>query len=363
MVIMLKKFVKRHKKYAPVAFFVGGFLWDSLTLGRVDTLYSNLVLCGYLVLLSVSLYLYNLADDGRWKDTFLEAYEEYFPLAIQFFLGGLCSAYVIFYSRSVSFTKTLSFFVILVVLLFANEILKHRISNKYLQFGAYFFVNFTFFTFFLPILFNAMNTFLFFLSGLASLATTLYLIRFIYRKSPSTRKEITRGRLVSLIIVIYLAINTFYYFNLIPPVPLSLEKGIVAHDVEKEEQFFEVTYEKGDWYQFWRPYSRIFSYQPGDTVFVFTSIFAPADLQKSVYHHWQWYSPFADGWQTTDRIGYEITGGRRGGYRGHTYKQKLMAGQWRVDVITEEGLILGSVEFTIPEDSTLNPPVLTHRIF
>lgn len=347
----------------PVIFFIGGFLWDSLTLGRVDRLYSNFVLSTYLIALSITLYLYNLADDGKWKDTFLESYQEYFPLAIQFFLGGLCSAYVIFYSRSVSLTKTMSFFIILVILLFANELLRHRVSNKYLQFSAYFFVNFTFFTFFIPVIINVMNTYVFIVSGFLSLGTTLFLIIHIYMISPSTRKELDGIKMTGLIIVIYFLINTFYYFNLIPPVPLALEKGIIAHNVEKVDNRFTVTYEKGRWYKFWSSYNPTFNYKSGDSVYIFTSIFAPADLKKSVYHRWQWYSPHTRQWETTDRIGYEITGGRDGGYRGYTYKKKMMPGEWEVDVVTEEGLVLGTVGFTIPEDSTRTTLRLVRKTF
>ena len=191
-----RAFIRKHQKSAPVVFFILGFTWDSLTLGSIDRLYDQIIICVYLLSLSLSLYLFNLADDNKWKETFLERYEDYFPLAIQFFIGGLCSAYVIFFSRSVSFTKTVSFFIILVVLLFANELLKKRISNKYLQFGTYFFVNFTFFTFFIPVLVNTMNTFIFLISGGISLSSTLILVTFIYGKSPSTRRELNKTKLL-----------------------------------------------------------------------------------------------------------------------------------------------------------------------
>jgi len=344
-----RAFIRKHKKSAPVIFFILGFTWDSLTLGSVDRLYDQIIICVYLLSLSVSLYLFNLADDDAWKETFLERFEDYFPLAIQFFIGGLCSAYVIFFFRSVSFTKTVSFFIILVVLLFANELLKKRISNKYLQFGTYFFVNFTFFTFFVPVVVNTMNTVVFIISGGISLSSTLFLVTFIYNKSPSTRKELDRTKLINLILVIYASINIFYFFNLIPPVPLAMEEGIVAHNVEKQNGSYEVTYQESG---FLSAFDKETYYTPGDSLFIFTSIFAPADLKKKVNHHWQWMNPRTEDWETSDKIEFEITGGRDGGYRGYTYKTNMLEGKWKVDVKTSNDLILGRINFTVIFDST-----------
>jgi hypothetical protein len=288
-------------------------------------------------------------DDNKWKETFLERYEDYFPLAIQFFIGGLCSAYVIFFSRSVSFTKTVSFFIILVVLLFANELLKKRISNKYLQFGTYFFVNFTFFTFFIPVLVNTMNTFIFLISGGISLSSTLILVTFIYGKSPSTRRELNKTKLINLILIIYATINIFYFFNLIPPVPLAMEEGLVAHNIEKENGTYTVTYQKSGLFS---AFDNETSYTPGDSLFIFTSIFAPADLKKRVNHHWQWKNSQTGDWETSDKIEFEITGGRDGGYRGYSYKTNILEGKWKVDVTTNDDMILGRINFTVVYDST-----------
>jgi hypothetical protein len=263
----------------------------------------------------------------------------------------------------VTLTKTIVFFLILVVLLLSNELLKHRISNKYLQFGAYFFVNFTFFTFFTPVIFETMTTLLFIVSGLVSIGCTLYLIRYIYNNSPSTRKEITGWKIALLIFCIYGVINTCYYFNLIPPVPLSLQSGIVAYNVEKEDDTFFVSYEQTAFYDIWETHDQTFNYTPGDTVFIFTSIFAPTDLKKSVQHEWKWYDPESSKWNSTDTIVYEVLGGRKGGFRGYTYKTNIWPGKWRVNVTTGEGMVLGEIDFTIIPDSTFNRQQLTRRKF
>lgn len=347
-------FVKKHEKYAAFAFFVGGFIFDSLTLGRIDRMYDLVTLCLYMTLLTATLYLFNLAADGKWKHTFLERFELYFPLAIQFFFGGLSSAFVIYFARSVSLSRTMSFFIILVLLLFANEFLKKRISNKYLQFSLYFFVSFTFFTFIIPVFIKEVNTQVFMVSGLISLALTLIFIVVLYWISPSTRVEIKLGKMTGLVLLIYASINAFYYFKLIPPVPLALQNGIAAHKVEVIKNDYQVTYETNEWYVFWREHRLKFSYKPDEKVYVFTSVFAPTAIEKAIFHRWEWQNPKTKKWEIVDEIGYEITGGRDDGYRGYTYKNNVKPGLWRVNVTTEEGMVLGIIDFEVIQTSS--PP-------
>lgn len=358
-----RNFIRRHEKYLPIIFFSGGFIFDSLTLGRIDRVYDLSILCSHMTFLTVIIYLYNLADDGKWKNTILERVQIYFPLAIQFSFGGLSSAFVIYFSRSVSLTKTITFFVILLALLFANEILKRRISNKYLQFSVYFFISFTFFTFMIPVFLKKMNTLIFVSSGLISLTITLSLISFIYWKSPSTRKEIRIKKLFIIILGIYATINIFYFTNLIPPVPLALDAGMVAHNVQRENSSYLVTYERDDWYIFWRDHRLKFILHPDERVFVFTSIFAPTEIKKSISHRWKWFNKNTNKWEVLDTISYEITGGRDAGFRGYTYKNNVKPGIWKVDVITEEGLILGIIDFEIVMDTTLKPKRMVEKRF
>ena len=49
----------------------------------------------------------------------------------------------------------------------------------------------------------------------------------------------------------------------------------------------------------------------------------------------------------TDKLGFKITGGREGGYRGYTYKRHVQPGEWKIDVKTKEGLVLGKISFII----------------
>lgn len=364
MIKSLKKFFEKHERTTLILFFVGGFIWDSLTLQRIDHLYSNIILFTYLICLVVSLYVFNLSDDNHWEGTLLEKYEEYAPLAVQFFLGGLCSAYVVFFFRSVSLTKTMVFFILLVFLMIANELFKHRLSNKYLQFGAFYFVNFTFFAFIIPVFSGTMNTLTFIISGVVALTLTMLFIVFVYLKSPSTRNEVNLKKMSLVIVCIYLTVNIFYYFNMIPPVPLALRTGLMAYDVEKTDESYLVSYDPDKMFKFWRTYNHEMGFAPGDTIFAYTSVFAPTNLDKKVAHRWKWYNPETRRWEVSDEIMYEVVGGRDGGYRGYTYKTNLRAGSWQINVITKEGLILGTIDFELQRDSGFRKEkIVTKRFY
>lgn len=341
------KYVRTHKKYAPLLFFIAGFTWDSLTLGRIDRMYDLVVLSSHMVLLTLSLYLYNLSENEKPLLKIPAKYAVYLPLAIQFFLGGLSSAYVIYFARSVSLSKTAVFFFLLLLLFIANEFLRKRISNKYLQFGFYFFVNFIFLSCFIPIILKKMNSEIFYLSGFISLVFTLVLVYLVYKSSQTARVEIVRYKMITLILSIYVLINACYYFKLIPPVPLALDKGLIAYDIKIKNDKYLVTYEIDDWFYFWRDHKTDFNKSKREPVYVFTSVFAPTDLEKKIFHRWMWFNKTADDWQVMDEIGFNITGGRDNGYRGYSYKNNVLDGKWKVEVVTEENLVLGVVDFNI----------------
>ncbi|MTI41201.1 DUF2914 domain-containing protein [Fulvivirga lutimaris] len=357
------KFIRRHQKYGPVFFFIAGFIFDTLTLGRIDGWYVMIVLCLHMILLTATLFAYNLVDDGKWKNTLIDKYQDYFPLAIQFFFGSLSSAYVIYFSRSVSLSRAASFLVILLILLFANETLKKRISNKYLQFSVYAFISFTFFSFMIPVFIKEMNNTIFFISGAISLAGSLFLITVIYKTSPSTREEIHLGKLTGITFIIYALINTFYFFKLIPPVPLALEKGLVAHNIRLENNKYIIDYEEEESLIFWRDHKFEFIHNPDDNVYVFSSIFAPTELKKSIFHRWKWYNEHREEWELIEDIGYVIEGGRDGGYRGYTFKKNVKPGLWKVQVITEEEMILGVIDFKIITSAGSVPKNLKQQVF
>ncbi|MFQ5751604.1 MAG: DUF2914 domain-containing protein [bacterium] len=349
-ILTIKNIYGQFRKYNPIVFFFGGFTWDSLTLKRIDQLLDNLILFIYIILLGLLIILVSLVENDRIEKPFILKYRAWYPLGLQFFLGGLFSAYVVFYFQSASFTKTAIFLGILVLLLLANEFLEKRLTNFYLLISLYFMASFSFFIFSIPVLLKFMNLFTFLLGGLLSLLLIAGLIYFLNKKTIfSTRKQLITTALP--VLGLYVLINIFYWQNWIPPVPLSLKDGGIYHHASKDSRknLYTLKFEQPRWYQFLKQSDNPYRYTKGDTVSCFTAVFAPAKLTKKIYHHWQQYFPNQKKWLTTDRLGYTITGYRDGGYRGLTRKVHVSPGKWRVDVETEERVLLGRIKFNIEE--------------
>ncbi len=352
------------KPFMPVVFFFAGVTYDTLTLTRIDRLLDNLILLLYLSLLGFLILLVcriELGKDdlahlsvGKWDvASFAERARPYYPMAIQFLLGGLFSAYAIFYSQSASWTTTAVFFGVLVAFLVANEFLRDRLTSVKLLVSLYALVTFSFFTFFLPVITGIMNTVMFLVGAILSAAVTVGLVRQIYRGVAMTSRwtPVMTGLPALVLIGVLIA---FYFQNWIPPVPLALKFAGAYHEVTKEKDTYHLTYERA-WYQFWK---RSDNPLPADRQgYFFAAVFAPVDLNTTIYHHWQ-YRPAGSSkerkFATSDKIPIAISGGREGGYRAYTVKQRLFAGDWRVDVETQDGRVIGRVNFTVeipPEGS------------
>jgi hypothetical protein len=335
--------------------FIAGFSWDTVTLGRIDRLVDNIILLGYILLLAVLIVIHNLVRHGVLRQPFWQNKQAYLVYGIQFLFGGLFSAYVIYYSQSAAFSKTDIFLFILIVLFIANEFMRERFNSVYVQFGLYFLALSSFLTFFLPIVFKKIHFGLFIAAGLTSLLIIAGLVKILHRWNAIGSKSDLRIIIVS-VLSIYVVFNLFYMMNWIPPVPLSLKYGVISRHVKRVDDHYLISIQKAPLSYFWLRYNPKFQYMDGDTVYCFTAIFAPTKLETAIYHHWQMWDERQRRWLTTDRINYAITGGRDDGYRGYSYKTAVGAGEWRVDVETEEGKLLSRLSFEIvPVDSLTNP--------
>jgi len=354
------------KPFMAAVFFFSGVAYDTLTLTRIDLLLDNLLLLIYLLVLGVlivltgrlgiepapdSKVLTSLSPFARWM---LRA-RPYYPMASQFLLGGLFSAYAIFYSRSATLTSTAIFFALLVALLVGTEFLRDRLSNLRLLVSLYALVCFAFFTFFLPVMTGLMNAAIFLVGAGLSAVVTFRVVQLIYRNNPDRSRREAVGVTVPAFALIGLLVG-FYFLNWIPPVPLSLKFGGIYHEVKKTGDQFELSFEK-QWYQAWKRSDDTFP--ANEPVYCFTAVFAPVDLNTTVYHHWYFRPNDGKPFTHADRIPIKISGGREGGYRAYTFKQRLDPGDWRVDVETEDGRIIGRVSVRVEEQGDVQPSLRT----
>jgi len=352
------------KPYMAAVFFLSGVTYDTLTLTRIDRLQDNLLLLIYLLLLGVLIVLTGrlgiepppdreqlaaLSPFARWV---LQS-RPYYPMASQFLLGGLFSAYAVFYSRSATLAGTAVFFALLVVLLVANEFLRDRLSNLRLLISLYAVGCFAFFTFFLPVMTGQMNAGIFLFGAGLSAAVTLRVVQLVYRNNPDRSRHEAVGVAAPAFALIGLLIG-FYFLNWIPPVPLSMKLGGMYHEVKRSGDRFELSYEK-KWYEVWKQSNGIFP--ANEPIYCFTAVFAPVALNATVYHHWYYRPDRSKPFNHADKIPLKISGGREGGYRAYTFKQRLDPGDWRVDVETENGRIIGRVAVRV-EDQGERQPVL-----
>lgn len=344
------------KPFTPALFFLSGVTYDTLTLTRIDRLQDNLLLLIYLLLLGVLIVLtgrlgVELAADReqltalsrgiRW----VVRARPYYPMAVQFLLGSLFSAYAIFYSRSATLTTTAVFFALLVVLLVVNEFLRDRLSNLRLLVSLYAVVCFAFFTFFLPVVTGYMNVAVFLIGAALSAVVTFRVVELIYRNNPDRSRLEAVGVTVPAFALVGLLVG-FYFLNWIPPVPLSLKFGGIYHEVKRAGDRFELSFER-KWYEVWKRSNN--TYPSDEPIYCFTAVFAPVDLNTTIYHHWYFRTDDLKPFVHADKIPIKISGGREGGYRAYTFKQRLDPGDWRVDVETEDGRIVGRVSVRVEE--------------
>ncbi len=317
------------KSYIPAVCFLGGFSWDNLTLRRIDNTLDMVMFGGYLLLCGVAIFL--MGRGIKFK------FSQYLPMAVQFFFGGLFSSFVVYYFKSASSLPTLLFMFLLLVLLIGNEFIEKKLNNVTLASMLWGFATFMYLNATLPVILRAMNGWVFILSLATSFS--LYLALRYVTANPTMRLG-SMGAVYGMIFI-------FYFLNIIPPVPLAKKQMGIYRTISRNENFFSCAISRPPWFQPFRKSEKRFDWAQGDTVFCFTSIFAPTNLTKKVFHHWYYQDPQKNKFILTDRVGYRLIGGREDGYRGYTYKSHMKPGKWKVALKTDDNKTLGIVSFRV----------------
>lgn len=316
----------RARKYAPALFFLSGFLWDAVTLGRTIKPVDLFILLGYLI--GAAAILAGIGRGVQFRGS------QYLNSVLQFFFGGIFSALFIFYFLSSSGLAGYLFVLGLAALLIGNEFLESAYSELTLSWAFFTLSATMFFNFALAHLFRSISTFWFYLGTLLALLALL-LVRRVSRHEPAS---------VWPSIAVAAAMLVLHVFNVIPPVPLVKKDMLIAHDLRRTNGNY-VAHVESPGFRFWRRSSATFHRAGAERVYCFTSVFVPNGITTTIRHRWEVLQN--DEWITTSVVPIRISGGRQTGYRGYTYKQNVIPGEWRVTAESESGAAIGIITFEV----------------
>ncbi len=340
--------------------FILGFIVDNLTLNRVDQLFDNVILFSYVVIATASIFFLYAGAAGKLPEKWIPRARKYAPLAVQYAFGGLLSGMLIFYGRSGAWTESWPFLLVIVAVIYGNETIKDRSARLVFNLAVFFIALFSYVVLVIPVFTGFMGPWVFVGSGLIALFLMYVFIQQLYKIIPNFLQLQMRAVVFS-IGAIFVGFNFLYFTNIIPPIPLSLKDVGIYHSVVRfENGDYQLKYEAGSWWQYFKDSNDTFHARGGDNVFCFAQVFAPTKIQIDIYHHWERFDESADEWKTHSRISYPISGGRDGGFRGYTFIKNYQAGKWRCSVETGRGQVLGREVFHIETNS--EPEELVTRV-
>lgn len=339
----------RNERTIAVLFFVGGFVFDILALGRIDSWRAIGQQIVYLAVVTLALTqmffeegappleLGKMSAVKRW-------YFEYRTAIVHFFFGNLLNLYTIFYFKSSSLVVSFGFLGFLVFLLIANESVRFKSLGLPFKFALLSLCTLSFFAYVVPVFVSSIGLLVFLFSILVGCLPLVGVSWWIRTRAPGrvlqARKQISVP--LGLVLIGFLAL---YYFRLIPPVPLSIPFIGVYHDVEKTEEGYRLSHERPAW-RFWENGDQRFLAQGGDKIYVFFRIFSPTRFSDQVTMRWYWKDD-AGRWALQDSIPINIVGGRQEGFRGYGVKSNYQFGDWKVRVETDDGREIGRVYFNV----------------
>lgn len=352
-------YYQKHEVTVSASVFFGGFIFDLLTLGRVDDLFNliqqaiYLMILGTLLVCEIKIRMGTLTLSGK-----AAKFWEYHDLIVHFLFGSLLSVYTIFYYTSASAITGVMFILLIAGLMCANEFPQFQKMGLPVRVILFAICVLSYCSFFYPILMGHVGWVPFWLGILSSVAIFILIgkLNFKGERSPILEKQVLYPA-----VAVHIFFLVGYYFSLIPPVPVAVKKIGVYYDVEKVEGQF-IGKHMRLWYKPWQKGSQDFMARPGDKVTVLASIFSPSNFNDKVYLRWFHDDPKV-GWRLEDSIPLSILGGRDEGFRGYGTKQFYSLGDWKVIVETSDGREVGRINFEVVTDNSTEVREFKNDIF
>ena len=150
---LYQKLLELHKKYEDWVgpfFFLFGFLFDVITLGRIDDPLNIISQGIYLIILYSFLYFEFIGNPKHKK---LEKVFEFKDEIFHFLLGALLSAFTLFYFKSASLSASFVFMLTIFILLVINELQVFQKLGLLIKSTLLFLCLLTYFLYILPKMF------------------------------------------------------------------------------------------------------------------------------------------------------------------------------------------------------------------
>jgi hypothetical protein len=342
----LKELVTEGWRHASTIIFVFGFASDSFFLPSFDAPITKYLGLTYLVVIAVILLLREWVVE---RNTATDIERKLFSLltfGLSFFLGSALSFVFIYSMRSAALVVSWPLFLILLVCMVANEYVSTHNYRFTLDIAVYFIALVFYCIFHVPILFGAVNDFVFLVAVGISVAVGVLFV-FVLRKSSETAEH-ESPRAFALAIGIPMFVGMLYMLNVIPAVPLSLKESGIYHDIERSSDGGYTGGKEVDKRFFAKYRSQTFHKSDEDNaVYYFSSVGAPAELSAPITHVWEYYDESSRSWVTSTTVSFELSGGRQDGYRAYSKKEHVFPGLWRVTVKVGSSRIVGRMTFRI----------------
>jgi hypothetical protein len=338
--------LKAYERHISALAMIGGFVFDSFSYGRVDHAVTQTLLLVYIaVAAGTIIWLHFLESRPHLDGAFSTKLRGLLPAATQFAFGSLWSAFLVFYSRSGVLASSWPFFLILVAIFVGNEVFKSYHSRLIFTSVLLAFALLSYAIFMVPVFTHTIGEITFIGSGLTAAAVFLLFLRAL-DKLGQERWSSVRWPTLGGALAVFAAVYGLYFLDVLPPLPLAMQKAGVYTSVKHVGTLYYAQNEAQSW-QTWFGAPVVVHADKGDPVFVFSAVFAPIKLATRVQHVWQRYDETEHEWVTVQKRSYEIVGGRENGFRGYTRRIGPRPGLWRVDVVSNDGRLIGRSEFKV----------------
>lgn len=338
--------VNKYKHRLATFALIFGFLVDLITFRTINLELSQLILSVHLTIVALAILITSRPQkEGTSK--LVQQIRSFVPIIHQYSIGNLLSAFLILYSASGSLMQSWPFLFLVAIAVVGNETLTLQKYRLPFQTTLFFLALTLFFVLSVPMTVNAIGvgTFLLglFVSGVVFIVFVWAGRRIAHHAFATNKMSIRFGWIGMLFLIMFL-----YFTNLIPPIPLSLKDSSVYHSVERVGDTYVVEDQKREWYERFFDFGGVtLDLAHNEPAYLYTAVFAPAELDTTVVHKWQFFDIGQKEWVTTNVVEFPIAGGRRGGYRGFSFSESPREGKWRVSVETKRGQVVGRVFFNV----------------